>query len=145
MNRSLTLNLTTHVMQNLVLSIFCESGWKERRNPNSWWHKTSKYWIVVHHEFWKVPKIYCLLFVYLFWCVLFVCKFMVFEVCNSMKMMNLCVGFGGVVSLLLQMSSLFEGRMRITLWKFGWRKEELKEYKKKSLGLQGQLSFLNYS
>jgi hypothetical protein len=70
---------------------------------------------------------------------------MVFEVCNSMKMMNLCVGFGGVVSLLLQMSSLFEGRMRITLWKFGWRKEELKEYKKKSLGLQGQLSFLNYS
>jgi hypothetical protein len=49
----------------------------------------------------------CLLFVYLFWCVLFVCKFMVFEVCNSMKM-NLCFGFGDGVGLLLQMSWLLK-------------------------------------
>jgi hypothetical protein len=87
---------------------------------------------------------------------------MVFEVCNSMKM-NLCIGFGDGVGLLLQMSWLLKeectshcgsldggrkslkGRMHITLWKFGWRKEKLKGYKKKSSGLQGQLSFLNCS
>ncbi len=33
-----------------------------------------------------VPKVQCLLFVSMFWCVLFVCRFMVFEVCNSMEM-----------------------------------------------------------
>jgi hypothetical protein len=36
---------------------------------------------------------------------LFVCRFMVFEVCNSMKM-NFCVGFGDGVSLLLQVNWL---------------------------------------
>ncbi len=31
-------------------------------------------------------KVQCLLFIFVFWCVLFVCRFMVFEVCKSMEM-----------------------------------------------------------
>ncbi len=32
-------------------NIFCGCGWKERNNPNSWWHKMPRYRRVVHHEF----------------------------------------------------------------------------------------------
>jgi hypothetical protein len=67
---------------------------------------------------------------------------MVFEVCNSMKM-NLCVGFGDGVGLLLQMSWLLKEGCGSHCGKFGWRKEELKGYKENSSNFQGQLSFLN--
>ncbi len=50
----------------------------------------------------RALKIQCLLFgFFLFWYVLFVCRFMVFEVHNSMKM-NFCVGFSDGTGLLLQ-------------------------------------------
>jgi hypothetical protein len=52
------------------------------------------------HEFLCAPKVLCLLFVYVFGCVLFHCRFMVFEVCNSMEM-SLLVGFGDGTGLLL--------------------------------------------
>ncbi len=35
----------------LMSNIFCGCGWKDRSNPNSWWHKTPRYKRVVHHEF----------------------------------------------------------------------------------------------
>jgi hypothetical protein len=38
-------------------------------------------------------------------CVLFVCRFMVFEFCNSMKM-NFCIGFSDGMGLLLQLGWL---------------------------------------
>jgi len=42
---------------------------------------------------------------------LFVCRFLVFEVCNSMKM-NFCVGFGDGISLLLQVNWLLNEECR---------------------------------
>jgi len=52
----------------------CGCGWKERSNPNSWWHKTPRYRTVVHHEFLQVSKVWCLLFISAFVCGLFVCS-----------------------------------------------------------------------
>ncbi len=33
----------------------------------------------------RASKVQCLLFILVFWCVLFVCMFMVFEIYNSME------------------------------------------------------------
>jgi hypothetical protein len=62
--------------------------------------------------------------------------FMVFEVCNSMKM-NFCLGFGDGVGLLLQVSWLLNEKCRSHCREIRWRKGELKRYKQKSLGFQG--------
>jgi hypothetical protein len=75
-------------------------GWKERSNSYSCWHKMPRYRTVVHHEFLRVSKVWCLLFVSVLGCVLFVCMFMVFEICNSMEM-SFWVGFDDGTGLLL--------------------------------------------
>jgi hypothetical protein len=114
---------------NLMSNILCGCEWKEINNLNSWWHKTPpKYQTIVHHEFWRHRK-------------LFVYKFMVFEVCNSMKM-NFCVGFGDGVGLLLQVNWLLNEECRSRCEEIGWRKGELRTYKHESSGLQGG-NFLN--
>jgi hypothetical protein len=48
---------------------------------------------------------------FLFWCILFFYRFMVFQVCNSMKM-NFCIGFGDGAGLLLQVSWLLNEECR---------------------------------
>ncbi len=94
----------------------CGCGWKERSNLNSWWQKTPRYKIVVHHELLRALKVQCLLFVSKFGCVLFICKFMVFEVCNSMEM-SFWVGLGDGASLLLQLGWLLNEECRSHSWK----------------------------
>jgi hypothetical protein len=88
----------------------CRCGWKEKNNPNSWWHKTPRYKIVVHYEFLRALKVQCLVFIYVFGYVLFICRFMVFEVCNFMEM-NFWVG------LLLELGWLLNEECRSCSWK----------------------------
>jgi hypothetical protein len=78
---------------------------------------------------------------FFFWCVLFVCKLMVFQVCNSIEM-NFWIGFGDGAGLLLQLGWLLNEECGSRSWRLvgarDWMEvnELIMDYKQRSLGLQ---------
>ncbi len=147
----------------------CGCGWKERSNPNSWWHKMPRYYEYVDvderreatliHDDTRCQDIGQLFawifagakspmfFVCVFGCVLFVCKFMVCEVYNSMKT-SLWVGFGDGVGLLLHLGWLLNeecgshsGRL-VGAGNWMEARESWMDYKQRSSSLQREAKFL---
>ncbi len=55
--------------------------------------KVPKYKVVIHHKNLWMPKVDVLCSFLCFGCVLFVCKFIVFDFCSSIEL-NCCVGDG---------------------------------------------------